>query len=132
MKIGELSRKTGLSIDSIRFYEKSGLIKVPRRTESGYREFGQESFEALLFISHCRSLDIPLTEIKKLLTVRAGSAKSCRDANNVIDNQILKLRERIKELKALEKNLSELRSVCNQELDPKDCKIIQNLQKNCH
>lgn len=131
MKIGELSSKTGLSVDAIRFYEKSGLIKGPTRTESGYREFGNETLEALLFISHCRSLDIPLAEIKKLLTVRAGSAKSCREANEVIDDQLLKLRARIKELKSLEKNLSELRSVCNQELDPKDCKIIQNLQKSC-
>lgn len=131
MRIGELSNKTGLSIDTIRFYEKSGLIKSPSRTESGYREFGKEALDALLFISHCRSLDIPLSEIKKLLTVRAGSAKSCREANDVIDDQLSKLRRRIKEFKALEKNLSELRSVCNLELDPKDCKIIQSLQKSC-
>ncbi len=131
MKIGELSKKTGLSVDAIRFYEKSGLIKGPTRTEGGYREFKHESIEVLLFISHCRSLDIPLLEIKKLLTVRAGSSKSCREANEVIDDQLEKLRARIIELKTLEKNLDELRSVCNQELSPKECKIIQSLQKSC-
>lgn len=129
MKIGELSKKTGLTIDAIRFYEKSGLISQTSRTESGYREFDSEIIAVIEFVSHCRSLDIPIPDIKKLLKVRSGTTKSCRDANEVIDEQLLKLRGRIKELKTLEKNLSELRSVCNQELNPKDCRIIQVLQK---
>ncbi|RYZ77589.1 MAG: MerR family transcriptional regulator [Proteobacteria bacterium] len=128
MRIGELSKKTGLSVDALRFYEKSGLIKGPSRTEAGYREYSEEAVAALEFISHCRSLDIPIPEIKKLLRVRSGSAKSCREANQVIDEQLDNLRSRIKELKKLEKNLAQLRSVCNQELDPKDCAIIQSLQ----
>lgn len=128
MRIGELSKKTGLSVDALRFYEKSGLIKGPSRTEAGYREYSVEAVAALEFISHCRSLDIPIPEIKKLLRVRSGSAKSCREANQVIDEQLDNLRSRIKELKKLEKNLAQLRSVCNQELDPKDCAIIQSLQ----
>jgi DNA-binding transcriptional MerR regulator len=129
MKIGELSRKTGLSIDTIRFYEKSGIIKKPDRLKSGYREFNNELVEALKFISHCRSLDISLKQIKTLLKVRSGTTKSCREANEVIDEQIINLRTRIMELKKLEKTLADLRSVCNQELDPKDCRIIKSLQE---
>nr|BFD67515.1 Cd(II)/Pb(II)-responsive transcriptional regulator [Bdellovibrio sp. HAGR004] len=128
MRIGELSKKVGVSIDSIRFYEKEGLIKSPVRAENGYREFSKDAEAVLEFISHCRSLDIPLPEVQKLLRVRAGSTKSCREANQVIDDQLAKLRSRILELKRLEKTLSELRSVCNSELDPKDCRIIQSLQ----
>lgn len=128
MKIGDLAKKTGLSADAIRFYEKSGLIKGPARSENGYRDFNPDLVEVLSFISHCRSLDIPLGEIKKLLYVRAGSAKSCREANQVIDQQLSNLRQRISKLKKLERQLSELRSVCNEEIDPKDCKIIQSLQ----
>lgn len=129
MKIGELSKKTGLSIDAIRFYEKSGLIKGPARTEGGYREFNKDAVAAIEFISHCRSLDIPISEIKKLLNVRSGSAKSCREANIVIDEQIEILRSRIKELKTLEKTLSDLRSVCNSELAPEKCEIIRSIQE---
>lgn len=81
------------------------------------------------FISHCRSLDIPIPEIKKLLNVRSGTAKSCREANEVIDIQLMNLRSRILEMKKLEKVLSQLRSVCNQELEPKNCQIIKSLQK---
>lgn len=130
MKIGQLSKSTGMTIDAIRFYEKAGLIETPTRTEGGYRDFSSEIVAVIQFISRCRSLDISISDIKKLLKVRSGSAKSCRDANAVIDQQLFKLRSRIENLKQLEKNLSELRSVCNQELDPKDCRIIQSLQKN--
>lgn len=129
MKIGELSKKTGLTADAIRFYEKTGLIKGPTRTDAGYREFNPEIVALLEFISHCRSLDISIPDIKKLLTVRSGSTKSCREANEVIDDQLLKLRVRIQDLRQLEKNLTELRSVCNQELSPRDCRIIQALQR---
>lgn len=129
MRIGELATKTTLSADAIRFYEKSGLIKSPTRSEGGYREFSPESVDVIQFISHCRGLDIPLSEIKKLLSVRSGSAKSCRAANEVIEEQLVSLRERIRELKKLEKNLTQLRSVCNEELSPQDCLIIRNLQK---
>ena len=128
VKIGELAKKTGLSVDAIRFYEKHGLISKAGRSESGYREFSNETANTLEFIVHCRSLDIPLPEIKKLLRVRSGSAKSCREANHVIDEQIANLRERIQKLKSLEKALSEIRKVCDQELDPMDCKIIKSLQ----
>jgi DNA-binding transcriptional MerR regulator len=128
MKIGELAKKTGLTIDAIRFYEKSGLIKSPQRSTSGYREFNPDSIAAVEFILHCRSLDIPIAEIKKLLNVRSGTAKSCREANQVIDEQLTRLRVRIKELKVLEKNLAQLRSVCHEELAPEKCRIIQSLE----
>lgn len=130
MKIGEISKKTGLSVDAIRFYEKSGLIKRPNRSEGGYRDFNSDAVAAIEFISHCRSLDIPISEIKKLLNVRSGTAKSCRQANEVIDEQLTKLRLRIKELKKLERSLAQLQSVCNEELDPKECRIIQSLQSS--
>lgn len=129
MKIGELSRKTGLSVDAIRFYEKQGLIKSLGRTEGGYREFSQDTAELLHFISKCRALDIPIPEIKRLLQVRSCSAKSCREANIIIDDQLAKLRKRIQELKKLEGQLSELQYVCSQELAPADCAIIKALDR---
>jgi len=129
MKIGELAKKTGLSIDTIRFYEKSDLIRSPDRTEGGYREFNKDEVSTIIFISHCRALDIPILEIKKLLQVRSGSAKSCREADEIIETQLKKLRERIKSMKALEKQLAQLQSICHQELDPKDCPILKSLQK---
>ncbi|MBX3023004.1 MAG: MerR family transcriptional regulator [Bdellovibrionales bacterium] len=129
MKIGALASRTGLTVDAIRFYEKQGLIKSLGRTEGGYREFSSETTELLKFIAKCRALDISIPEIRKLLQVRSRSSKSCREANLVIDDQLAKLRARIKELKKLESQLSELRSVCNQELDPEKCEIIKALNR---
>lgn len=127
MKIGELTKKTGLSADAIRFYEKQGLLKSADRTEGGYREFRPETVEVLTFISKCRALDISLPEIKKLLQVKTRSAKSCREANLVIEEHLASLRARIKALKNLETQLAELKSVCNQDLAPDKCAIIKAL-----
>lgn len=129
MKIGELSRKTGVSIDAIRFYEKQSLIQSQGRTDGGYREFSFETAELLHFISKCRALDIPLPDVKKLLQVRSQSVKSCREANLIINDQLIKLRERIRELKILESQLAELRSICSEELAPSECKIIKALNR---
>lgn len=129
MKIGELARKTGLSVDAIRFYEKQSLIKSQGRTDGGYREFSSDIVELLHFISKCRALDISIPDIRKLLRVRSQTAKSCREANIVIDDQLSKLRMRIKELKNLEKQLAQIRSVCNRELSPGDCEIIKVLDR---
>jgi len=127
MKIGTISKQTGLSIDTIRFYEKQKLFVIRGRTPGGYREYNSESIELLNFIAKCRALDISIPDIRKLLDVRSRSAKSCREANIVIAEQLKNLRRRIKELKTLESNLAQLRSVCNQELEPSRCEIIKAL-----
>lgn len=127
MKIGELAQKTGLSIDAIRFYEKSELFKKPPRSKGGYREYDAEAVATIEFVTRCRSLDIPIAQIKRLLDVRAGTAKSCRQANDVIDVHISNLRNRIEQLKRLERSLTELRAVCSSELAPNDCAIIRRL-----
>lgn len=127
MKIGELAKKTGLTVDAIRFYEKKNLIKSQGRTKGGYREFSLGTEELIHFISKCRSLDISIPDIKKLLQVRSQTTKSCLEANMVIDSQLLKLRTRLRELKNLEKQLDQLKSVCNRELAPADCAIIKAL-----
>ena len=129
IRIGELAERTGLTVDTVRFYEKQGLIRSAGRSEGGCREFSDDTAETLRFIAKCRALDISLSEIKKLLHVRSRSAKSCREANVVIDDQLARLRDRIRELKKLELQLAELRSVCNQELDPSDCEIIKSLNR---
>lgn len=128
MRIGEISAQTGLSIETIRFYEKSGLINPSKRSDNGYRIFEAEAIATLNFIARCRSLDIPLPSIKKLIRVRNGSVSSCCDANNVISEQLTKLRLQIQQLKILEQSFTQLQAICDRELAPQDCLIIRNLQ----
>ena len=67
MRIGELARRTGTEIDTVRYYEKAGLMPAPPRQGNGYREYDERHVECLAFIRHCRALDIPLNDIKRLL-----------------------------------------------------------------
>ena len=67
MRIGELSKATGVDIETIRFYEKSGLLPPPSRSANGYRDYAQPHLERLAFIRHCRALDMPLADVGLLL-----------------------------------------------------------------
>ncbi|HEY1181327.1 MAG TPA: MerR family transcriptional regulator, partial [Rhodocyclaceae bacterium] len=79
MRIGELGQAAGVDVETIRFYEKSGLLPSPARNTSGYRIYNQSHLERLAFIRHARSLDIPLAEIKRLLDFVARPDADCGD-----------------------------------------------------
>jgi MerR family transcriptional regulator, copper efflux regulator len=72
LKIGAVSKRIGLSVDAIRFYEKEGLLKVPLRSEGGFRLFQEQDLEDLRFIRTGQSLGFSLVEIRDLLSVRNG------------------------------------------------------------
>ena len=67
MRIGELARQAGVDVQTVRYYEREGLLEAPARTGSGYRAYGPQHLERLNFVRHCRSLDMPLAEIKRLI-----------------------------------------------------------------
>jgi DNA-binding transcriptional MerR regulator len=67
MKIGELAREAGVDVQTVRYYEREALLEAPARTASGYRTYGPRHLERLNFIRHCRSLDMPLADVKRLL-----------------------------------------------------------------
>src|SRR5260221_14449850 len=67
MKIGELSHATGVDTDTIRFYERTGVLPPPARQTNGYRVYGTEHIDGLSFVRHCRALDIPLADVRRLL-----------------------------------------------------------------
>jgi len=85
MTIGELARATGCAIETIRYYEHEGLLPKPGRTSGNFRRYGQEHAELLLFIRHCRSLDMALNEIRILLTFRSAPDENCREVNALLD-----------------------------------------------
>ena len=77
MKISEVSKRSGCSIQAIRYYEKEGLISAPSRTEGNFRLYGSEEIERLSFIKHCRTLDLSLSEIKHLLELQYLPSTPC-------------------------------------------------------
>ncbi len=127
MKIGELAGQTGSQIETIRYYEREGLLPAPTRSESNYRLYGASHVERLQFIRHCRSLDMSLDEIRSLLSFRDAPEESCDAVNSLLDRHIEHVAKRIKELQSLQKQLKLLRGQCRTTQSAKDCEILQSL-----
>ncbi len=132
MRIGELGQATGVDIETIRYYEKAGLLPNPTRSSNGYRAYGQEHLERLAFIRHCRALDIPLADIKRLLEFVANPGADCGDIDGLIDAQLSRVRARLKSMRALERQLTALRSSCDTNHIASECGILQELVAAAH
>ena len=132
MQIGELARRTGTEIDTVRYYEKAGLIPAPPRQGNGYRAYGERHVECLAFIRHCRALDIPLNDIKRLLDFVAHPEANCGDINRLIDDQLTRVRKRLNSLQALERQLISLRARCTDNLTAGECGILHELVEASH
>ncbi|TMO26108.1 Cd(II)/Pb(II)-responsive transcriptional regulator [Pseudoalteromonas sp. S4492] len=127
MKIGELSKTTGCSIQTIRYYEKEGLLSTPERTEGNYRLYGERALKELEFIKHCRSLDIPLTDVKRLMELKNKPEESCASVNKLIAQQLALVNNRMRELKALKAELQQMASLCTTENTVEVCGIMKSL-----
>jgi Cd(II)/Pb(II)-responsive transcriptional regulator len=127
MRIGELAQATGISIESIRFYEREGLVPSPARTEANYRIYGSLHEERLAFIRHCRSLDMALDEIRALLRFKDSPTENCGEVNALLDEHIRHVADRIRELRALEKQLKSLRAQCAVVQGSNECRILHVL-----
>lgn len=127
MRIGALGKATGVDVETIRYYEKVGLLTAPARRENGYRSYGEIHLERLAFVRHCRALDMPLAEIKRLLDFLGQPMAECADVDRLIDQQLSRVRNRIKSLRALERQLSALRGCCATPHIAADCGILQEL-----
>lgn len=127
MKIGDLSAQAGMPVETIRFYEREGLLPKPSRTTSNYRIYEGHHVERLAFIRHCRSLDMALDEIRALLALQAAPNESCEAVNKVLDEHIEHVAQRIQELTALKRQLVSLRGQCAQAKDVAHCGILSGL-----
>ena len=127
LKIGELAKQTDCQVETIRFYEQEKLLPAPARSENNYRLYGEEHVERLLFIRHCRLLDMTLDEIRGLLRFRDRPEDNCGEVNQLLDLHIEHVARRIAELRALQAQLLALRKQCSVSQAAKDCGILQSL-----
>jgi len=127
LKIGDVAKRTGCLVETIRYYEREGLLLEPARSEGNYRLYTDIHVERLQFIRHCRVLDMTLEEIRNLLKFRDTPEENCSEVNALLDEHIEHVSNRIKELRFLQKNLLGLRSRCAQARAIKDCRILQSL-----
>lgn len=130
MRIGEVADTTGTPVDTIRYYERLGLLPAPARTGSNYRAYSAAQVERLLFIRRCRNLDMPLAEVRSLLVFCDQPQRHCQDVNVVLDDHIGRVERRIEELTRLARELKQLRAVCRAPGTADACRILKTLRSN--
>ncbi len=127
MKIGELAKRSGCSIQTIRYYEKEGLISAPERTEGNFRTYNSAILERLSFIKNCRALDLTLNEIKHLILLQNSPETPCEAVNEMIDTHLLFVESRISDLQKLHADLKHLRLKCGEARSVDQCGILGEL-----
>ena len=127
MRIGDLAEATGAPVETIRFYEREGLLPPARRADNNYRVYVPAHVERLAFIRQCRNLDMALDEVRALLSLRDAPAADCGEVNTLLDEHIGHVAKRIRELRALEKELKALRARCQSPHPIADCGILNEL-----
>lgn len=123
--IGQAARLSGVSPANIRFYQKEKLIRRQEISANSYSFYSDEDIHQLRFIRQLRSLDMTLDEVRTLLGLDLRKKRDCQTARETLDDHIGHVRERLKELRVLEKNLMDLRSRCDGDDD--HCHLIEAL-----
>lgn len=132
MRIGELAHKAGVDVQTVRYYEREGLLEAPARTPSGYRAYGPDHLERLNFVRHCRSLDMPLAEVKRLVQLSGEKTISCDEVNALVRAHLARVRAKRQSLQELESKLAALNAQCESGHRVADCGILEELIHAAH
>lgn len=114
--IGDVSRKTGLSVHTIRFYEAEGLLREAAHTDSGYRVFSPQTVDQLNFIRKAQELGFSLGEIRELLILRDRSTGACSHVKSLVEEKLASVGTKLRELEAIRKDLNAVLAQCKQQL----------------
>ncbi len=123
--IGELAGLAGVNRETLRYYERRGLMEPARRTASGYRVYDRESAERLLFIKRAQAFGFSLEEIRDLLQMKPESQRSCNRVMKMLDGKLEELTERIREMQRFRREIARYRQRCEGALAEGDaCPVI--------
>jgi DNA-binding transcriptional MerR regulator len=126
MKIGDLAARAACDVQTVRYYERAGLLDAPAREASGYRCYTGDHLARLLFIRHCRSLEIPLSDVRRLVALAQSPRESCAAVDLLVDEHIDRVRQQMAALATLERRLVALRGECKGAGGERACAIIDS------
>jgi len=131
MKIGELSRATGTHIETIRYYERIGLLPAPARTDANYRSYGDPHRARLSFVRHSRELGFTIEEIRSLLDLSDHPERDCAEADRIASAHLEQVEEKIAQLTLLRDELTRIVGRCRGGIAA-DCRVIEALGDHSH
>jgi len=124
--IGELSERTGVNIETIRYYERIGLLPLPPRSAGRHRLYGDEHRQRLTFIRRARELGFSLDQVRVLLGLSGKHGLACEEVKTLTQQHIAEVRHKIRDLRKLERVLSDLSAQCHPDSVP-ECPILEAL-----
>lgn len=123
--IGEAAKRSGVSIETIRYYEREGIVPKAERSPNGRRRYGREAIAHLRFVKRCRDLGFSISGVKALLSLASEEGANCSKVKCIGENHLGAVRDKIADLKRLETALVELLSHC--EAGSPDCLMLKGL-----
>lgn len=129
LRTGEVAKAAGVNLQTIRFYEREGLLPSPKRTPSGYRLYGDEAVRIIRFIKRSQELGFTLREAKELLNLRSSGPKRVAMARHAAESKLHDIDEKIRDLTAMRAALSSLVETCACTGGPLHCPILEALEK---
>ena len=129
LTIGKVAKQAGVGVETIRFYEREGLIDEPRRRASGYRQFAPAVVDRIRFIRHAKELGFTLREIKELLELRVEPDRKCGDVLELAEAKIADIDERIRKLRKIRRALAALTRDCQRGRPTDQCPILTALDR---
>lgn len=130
--IGQLAKRVGLTVETIRFYEQEGLLANPDRSPSGYRKYAEDAVHRLLFVQRAKDFGFSLRDIKGLLGLYESLAGTRSDVRRVADERLASIEAQIEELRASEEALVKLRALCAGDGPARECPILTTIAGHCH
>ncbi len=127
LKRGNLAKMAGVNIETIRYYEKQGILPEPDRSPSGYRQYDEETVNRIRFVKRAQKLGFSLSEIKQLLKLSEGGITDCDEVKDIALKKLEAIKEKIINLQKLDSILSNLATQCDRQQSIKDCPIIEAL-----
>ena len=124
MKIGEVAKRSGVGIETIRFYEREGLLQEPERRPSGYRQYNESTLKRLEYISRAKELGFTLAEIRELLDLSFAAHLGCDHIRQRAEGKITDIENKIRNLQKMRRSLRTIVDRCKTKDSPHDCPLI--------
>jgi len=130
LKIGQAAKEAGVNVDTVRYYERRGLLPSPQRKESGYRQYMGDTVKRIRFIKHAQELGFSLNEIAELLSLKLDPVAACSDVKKKAERKIAEIEEKLEMLRKMREALGCLVEMCEENREAGECPILEALDNS--
>lgn len=127
LRTGEVARQAGVNVETLRFYEREGILPEPPRRNSRYREYPPEAVDLIRFVKRAQELGFSLKEVQELLDLRKSPRQATGKVPLLVKTKVVEIEDKIRDLEAMRRALDDLLCACKEKSSGKSCPIIASL-----